>query len=126
MSRTRVTVLAPATIANIGPGFDTLGVALERPSDRLVAVRTTRPGVQLAVRGSASGLPKRLADNVAAHVARLVLDELRPGFGVRLVLTKGLPVGSGLGSSAASSVAAAVALNALLPRPLERAALLRF
>jgi homoserine kinase len=63
---------------------------------------------------------------VAGHVAGLMLDELAPALGVKLVLEKGTPIGSGLGSSAASSVAAAVAVNALLPRPLPRRELMRF
>ena len=126
MSRARVTVFAPATIANVGPGFDALGIALERPGDTVTATRTHAAGVEFAVRGSRRGLPAAAADNVAHHVARRMLDELAPRLGVRLVLTKGLPVGSGLGSSAASSVAAAVAVNALLPRPLPRHELLRY
>jgi homoserine kinase len=63
---------------------------------------------------------------VAAHVATLILEEMRPSFGVKLTLRKNMAVGSGLGSSAASSVAAAVAMNAILPRPLPRQDLLRF
>ena len=126
MTRTHVTVFAPATIANVGPGFDALGLAIERPGDRITATRVARPGIAFAVRGSQSGLPRRQSDNVACHVARLMLDELAPRLGVRLVLQKGTPIGSGLGSSAASSVAAAVAVNALLPRPLPRRELLRF
>ena len=126
MSRNRVTVYAPATIANVGPGFDALGLALDRPGDRVSARRVAAPGLAFAVRGSRAGMPKRAADNVACHVARLMLDELAPRLGVEMTLTKGMPVGSGLGSSAASSVAAVVAINALLPRPLARRDLLRF
>ena len=126
MPRTRVTAFAPATIANVGPGFDSLGVAIQRPGDRVTVEIVARPGVAFAVRGSRAGLPARAADNVAVHVARLMLDEFAPGLGVKLTLAKGMPVGSGLGSSAASSVATAVAMNALLPRPLKRADLLRF
>src|SRR5438552_402665 len=99
MTRTRVTVFAPATIANIGPGFDALGLALEKPGDRVTATRATRPGVTLTVKGSRSGLPRNAGDNVAAHVVGLMLDELAPRLGVRLVLQKGTPIGSGLGSS---------------------------
>jgi homoserine kinase len=126
MNRTRVTVFAPATIANLGPGYDALGIALDRPGDVVAATRRAEPGVGFATRGDRHGLPARGSDNVACHVARLMLEELAPHLGVNLVLTKGLPVGSGLGSSAASSVAAAVAVNALLPRPLSRRELLRF
>ncbi len=122
----RVTVTAPATIANVGPGFDALGVAILRPFDRVTAGLLRRPGVELVAKGDRADLPSRDADNIACHVARLMVAELAPRTGIRLVLRKGVPVGSGLGSSAASSVAAAVAVNALLPRPLRRRDLLRF
>jgi homoserine kinase len=63
---------------------------------------------------------------VARHCAGLLLADRRVDFGIEMVLHKEMPVGSGLGSSAASSVAAVVAVNALLPRPLSRGALLPF
>ena len=122
----RVTVFAPATIANVGPGYDALGIALERPGDVVVASLRREPGLEFALKGDAHGLPRRAQDNVACHVARLLLEERAPRLGVRLVLDKRLPVGSGLGGSAASGVAAAVAVNALLPRPLPRRELLGF
>ena len=71
-------------------------------------------------------VPADAHSNVAAHVAQLMLEEFHPPFGVKMLLEKRMPIGSGLGSSAASSVAAAVAVNALLPQPLERRDLLRF
>ncbi len=117
---------APASIANLGPGFDTLGVALAGLGDFVTAVRSPRTGVRCALRAPVPGLPARGASNVASVVARALLRAARPGFGVDLMLDKRLPIGSGLGSSAASSVAAAVAVNALLPRPLARADLLPF
>lgn len=126
MSRNRVTVYASATIANLGPGFDALGLAIDHPGDRVTAELVTRPGLAFALRGPRAGLPARSADNVACHVARVMLEELAPRLGIKLTLQKGMPIGSGLGGSAASSVAAAVAVNELLPRPLPRAELLRF
>lgn len=119
-------VYAPATIANLGSGFDVLGIAIDRPGDIVVAQRDPAPGLSFALRGGGKDLPAGVRTNVAAHVAGLMLGELRPPFGIRLCLEKRMPIGSGLGSSAASSVAAAVAVNALLPRPLPRIDLLRF
>ena len=121
-----VRAFAPATIANVGPGFDALGVALEEPGDFVTARRARTPGLTFRVRRSPPGLPRDAARNVAAHIARRMLADLEPPFGIRLELDKRLPIGSGLGSSAASGVAAAVAVNALLPRPLPRRALLAY
>ncbi|MEO8168667.1 MAG: homoserine kinase, partial [bacterium] len=79
----------------------------------------------LRSRGSEE-VPADATKNVASHVARLLMEEIKPKFGVKIILHKHMPVGSGLGSSAASSVGAAVAVNALMPKPLRRKDLLRF
>jgi homoserine kinase len=121
-----VVVHAPATIANVGPGFDILGIALDDPGDTLRAERVNEPGLHFEVETAAAGLPTDPGKNVAAHVAGLLLEDRQPAFGVRLILKKEMPIGSGLGSSAASSVGAAVAVNALLTKPLKRPDLLRF
>jgi homoserine kinase len=112
----RRTAQASATIANLGPGFDMLGLCLEGPHDRVTAELTTDGRVEIvAVTGDDGLLPLTAADNCAGVVARHVLDRFAPpGAGVRLWLDKGLPLGSGLGSSAASSVAAAVAVLACI------------
>jgi len=120
-----VTAVAGASIANLGPGFDVLGVALAQPVDKVVAARREEPGVGFELQTDLSDVPAG-PDNLAVHVAGLILRDHDPGFGVRLTLYKNLPVGSGLGSSAASSVAAAMAVNALLPTPLKRIELLPY
>ncbi len=47
MSLDRAIVRAPSTIANVGPGFDVFGIALEEPSDRIEVRRTSEPGVHV-------------------------------------------------------------------------------
>jgi len=127
MMRSRKTrVFAPATIANLGSGFDVLGIAIDNPGDIVVAERQPAPGLAFCVRTTHAGVPGDARTNVAAYVGGLLLEEFHPPFGVRMMLDKRMPIGSGLGSSAASSVAAAVAVNALLPQPLDRRDLLRF
>lgn len=107
---------ASATIANLGPGFDVLGLCLEGPRDRVAAELTTTGQVEIvAITGDDGRLPLAADQNCAGVAARAVLDRFADaGTGVRLWLDKGLPLGSGLGSSAASSVAAAVATAALI------------
>ena len=126
MTRHRVKVFAPATISNLGSGFDVLGIAINQPGDYVTAERTREPGLSFSVKTTVNGIPTQARDNVAAHVARLMLDEFRPPFGIRMVLEKLMPIGSGLGSSGASSVASVVAVNALLSKPLKKRDLLRF
>jgi homoserine kinase len=126
MSPRKIRVYAPASISNLGPGFDVIGVAMHKPGDIVVAERVPAPGLLFRLTPGSSGVPADPKENVAGHVARLLLDEYKPPFGLRLTLHKRMPVGSGLGSSAASSVAAAFAVNMLLPRPLKKRDLLRF
>jgi len=117
----RVRVFAPATVSNVGPGFDVLGFALHRPGDAVEAELTVTPGVELVeVTGDEGLLPVDAARNAATVAASHVLERAsaaRPP-GIRLRLHKGMPLASGLGSSGASAAAGAVAANVLLGEPL--------
>lgn len=125
MTKSSVKVFAPATIANVGAGFDILGLALEHPGDYIVASKCREKGVSFSVGQSRYAVPED-SRNVVAHIANIMLGELNPPFGMDIVLHKLLPIGSGLGSSGASCAAAAFAVNALLPEPLTRKELIRF
>ena len=132
---TRVRVFAPATVSNLGPGFDVLGLALQQPGDIVDAELYDEPGVQIvSVTGAGDTLTTDPTRNVAGVAAADVLRRLqdqgrgpatkgqgpRPGVGVRLWLHKHMPLASGLGSSAASGVAGALAVNELFGNPLSR------
>ena len=120
----RIRVFAPATIANLGPGFDVLGLALSQPGDLIEGELSERPGVEIVeVTGEGGVLSRDPERNVAGRAAADVLT--RAGgkgapnkMGVRLWLHKQMPLASGLGSSGASSAAGAVVVNELLGRPL--------
>jgi homoserine kinase len=116
-----VRVFAPATVSNVGPGFDVLGFALHRPGDTVEAEPSDAPGVELAaVTGDGGLLPVDPERNAASVAANQVLNGAtgdRPA-GIRLWLHKGMPLASGLGSSGASAAAGAVAANALHDPPL--------
>lgn len=116
-----VRVFAPGTVANLGPGFDLLGLAVEGRGDTVVARRTPAEGVRVAViTGDDGRLPLQEDRNTAAIAAREVLRRTAGTGGVELEVHKGMPIGSGLGSSAASAAAAAFAVNTLLGSPLRR------
>ncbi len=126
-----VSAFAPASIGNVGVGFDVLGLALEDVGDRVMARRTESPGVTVGeVRGLDGEIhPYLSADadhNTASIAAGALLDALGVSFGIELRVHKGVPLQSGMGSSAASAVAAVVAVNALLEAPLDNDALLPF
>ena len=120
-----VEVYAPATVANMGVGFDILGFALHEPGDTVAATLCDEPGVRIdLIEGDEGKLSLDPQQNTAAIAASAVLSIVDKNIGVSLTLKKGLPLASGLGSSAASAVAAAVAVNALLGEPLSREGLL--
>ena len=126
-----VSAFAPASIGNVGVGFDMLGLALEGAGDRVLARRTEGHDVTVAeVRGLDGELHPYLStdakSNTASIAAQAFWDAHGDQGGVELKVHKGVPLQSGMGSSAASAVAAAVAVNALLDKPLSTKALLNY
>ena len=117
MRPTRVRAFAPASVANVACGFDVLGLALESPGDEVTVERADEPGIVLAsIAGDGGRLPKAPDQNTATVAAQALLAKCGAGgaVGLRMTLSKGLPLESGMGSSAASAVAAVVAVNELL------------
>jgi homoserine kinase len=113
------TAFAPATVGNVGVGFDILGHAFGVIGDRVCATRTVQPGVSIrGVTGVAGDLPLEPARNTGGQAVLSLVQAASPSFGIELTIEKGIPLGSGLGGSAASAVAAVVAANALLDSPL--------
>ncbi len=116
---TRAQASAPASVGNVGVGFDLLGHSLEGPRDRVVATRSDRPGVRIvAIHGADDELPLAIEANTAGRAVQSLLAARAPDMGVDLELFKAIPLAAGMGGSAASAVAAAAAANALLPAPL--------
>jgi homoserine kinase len=107
-----IKVFSPATIGNIGPGFDVLGLAVKHWGDTLEA-RRAPAGVVISAIECEHPLSKDPHRNTAGIAAKLILDLLDVKGGLELKLKKGLPIGSGLGSSAASAAAGAFAANYL-------------
>jgi homoserine kinase len=118
---------APASVGNVGVGFDLLGHSVAGAGDRAEVRRIDKPVVRIAaIRGCIEGLPLDPLRNTAGTALLSLHRALKLPFGFELVLHKGIALGSGMGGSAASCVAALVAANALLPQPLAREALYPF
>jgi homoserine kinase len=108
-----VRVRVPATSANLGPGFDSAGLALALYDD--VVVRVADSGLTLDVAGEG-------ADKLPRTERHLVVSSLRAAFdrldgqprGLDVVCANRIPHARGLGSSAAAIVAAVVAARALV------------
>ncbi len=116
-------IRVPATSANLGPGFDCLGLALNlwneisfEKSDQLI-YRADGEGAEKLNKGNRNLLTKAYA---CLHDACG-----KPMRGVNIVAKNEIPMSSGLGSSAAAIVAGLFAANETLGKPLDRDALLR-
>jgi homoserine kinase len=117
----RVHVRVPATSANLGPGFDALGLALALYNEVTAA---EADGVSVTIEGDGAGRFPAGDDNVVARGVRQAYQAAgRPFKGVALACVNRVPAARGLGSSAAAWVGGLVAGNALLGGPLSRDAL---
>jgi homoserine kinase len=118
----RVHVRVPATSANLGPGFDALGLALALYNE-VTAVEAD--GVHVSIEGEGAGRLSTGENNVVARGVRQAYEAAGRAFkGVALTCVNRVPTARGLGSSAAAWVGGLVAGNALLGEPLSRDALL--
>ncbi len=125
MPPNQITVIAPATTANLGPGFDVFGLALKVPHDK-VTLTAAAKGVKIDVTGlSADTIPTVPEKNTAGVVVNRVLKEFQITTGVAIKIDKGILQGKGLGSSAASAAAAAFGLNRLFNLHLDNKTLVR-
>lgn len=109
----RVQVSVPASVANLGPGFDSLGLALQLRNQ--LTVETTETGLEIRVEGEGQHRLPTDGDNL---IARSLLH-LYQAHGVEppslsLTCQNRIPLAAGLGSSAAAVVAGLLAADALM------------
>lgn len=119
----KVTVDVPATTANLGPGFDCLGLALA-VRNRVEVEPLERPRFEVTIAGDGAGELPTGRRNLVAVAMRHVFDlaPVAPA-GARIHQTNGIPLCSGMGSSAAARVGGLVAANELCGRPFDTGAL---
>ena len=109
-----VTVRVPATTANLGPGFDTLGLALSLYDELTVTVRDA-PGATVEVIGvGADEVPTDESNLVVTAIANTFAAYSLPLPGLDLVARNNIPHGRGLGSSGAAIVSGIMAAKGLL------------
>jgi homoserine kinase len=109
-----VVVEVPATTANLGPGFDTLGLALS-VYDQLTVTASDVPGVRVDVHGVGEGeVPTDETNLVARAILRVFAEVGEEPPGLDLVARNTIPHGRGLGSSGAAVVSGIVAAKGLL------------
>lgn len=118
-ARNQARAFAPASVGNVGVGFDILGHALSGAGDHATVRLIECPTVRIReIRGADRALPLLAAQNTAGAALIALRQRLGCEEGFEIEIDKGIPFGSGMGGSAASAVAALVAANALLAAPL--------
>ena len=113
---------APCSTANLGPGFDVFGLALDAYYDEIKLTKITK-GIIIESSGSVPLQPEK---NSAGLVILEMSKKFKVKTGLRIKIKKGVPAGFGMGSSAASAAAAAIAFNSLFNLNLDKNTLVKF
>ncbi len=121
-----VTIFAPATIANVGPGFDILGFAMESPGDILEISLSSNKKIHQIINKTNIPLPEDPSLNVSTVAIDSLLKHLKSDQKFKIVFIQKIPPGSGMGSSASSAAGAVFAANYLLTDTLLRKKLIPF
>ncbi|MBI2005820.1 MAG: homoserine kinase [Nitrosopumilales archaeon] len=117
-----VTVRAPSSTANLGPGFDVFGLALDAFFDEITITKKGK-GIRIITSDSIPVVPKK---NTAGVVVTELANKFKIKDGIEVKIKKGVPAGFGVGSSAASASAAVVAMNRLFQLDLDNNSLVKF
>lgn len=119
---TKVTVKAPTSTANLGPGFDVFGLAIDAFYDE-ITLSKTKSGISIVTEDN---LPKNPNNNTSGLVIKNMKKKFKIKDGIKINIKKGIPAGFGMGSSAASAAAAAVAFDKLFNLKLDEDELVEF
>lgn len=121
-----IKVFAPATIANLGIGFDHLGLAIYGPGDEIIIGEGSEKGLKIKeIKGAKGRLPIDPTKNTAGVAALSLLEAIgAKDYALEMSIHKKMPIGSGLGSSAASAVAGVFAVHKYLRTGLDVSELL--
>ncbi|MGE5404958.1 MAG: homoserine kinase [Candidatus Saccharibacteria bacterium] len=114
-----IKIRVPATSANLGPGFDTLGLALPLFLD--LKIESTGEDIKVHFSGEGGhSIPVDAGDNLVVSTITATLEKLgyRPG-GLHIEINNSIPLARGLGSSAAAIMAGVLAANELAHNPLD-------
>lgn len=124
-SQQTIRVFAPATVANVGSGFDIMGFAIAGTGDHIEAQLNNHHSIRLYDH-TGLGLPLSPQENVSGVSVQAMLEDMGSTQGLDIHFRKKIPPGSGIGSSAASSAGAVYAANELLGRPFSTKELVYF
>ena len=118
----KVTVKAPSSTANLGPGFDVFGLAVDAFYDTVTLTKIEN-GIKII---TDDNIPTDPEKNTAGLVVKNMKKEFKIKQGIEIKIKKGIPAGFGMGSSAASAAATAVAFDKLFGLKLDGNSLVEF
>ena len=118
----KITISAPSSTANLGPGFDTFGLAIDAFYDEITLTKI-KSGVTII---TDDNIPTNPENNTAGLVVKNMKKKLKIKSGVEIQIKKGIPAGFGMGSSAGSAAATAVAFAKLFKIKLNSNQLVEF
>jgi homoserine kinase len=118
----KVTVRAPSSTANLGPGFDVFGLAIDAFYDTITLTKT-KNGIKIITDDDIPTSPEK---NTAGLVVKNMKKKFKIKDGIEIKIKKGIPAGYGMGSSAASAAATAVAFDELFGLKLNGNSLVEF
>ena len=108
----KIRVFAPATVANMGCGFDTMGFAFEGAGDQ-ISMRFIEKNEIRYVNESGIKIPLNPEENLMTPALHAIMDATGGRRGVEIVQERKIIPGSGIGSSAAAAASAVYAYNLL-------------
>ena len=121
----KFTIKVPATSANLGPGFDALGLALDLWNEA-VFTKTNDKKISVTIEGEGSDRLATDQTNAVVEAALQVYDLAgKPCSGLRIHCVNRVPLGSGLGSSSAAMLTGMLGANAILGEPFSREEILK-
>ncbi len=113
---------APSSTANLGPGFDIFGLAIDAFFDEITLTKI-KNGITIITEDNIPTIPE---NNTAGLVVKNMKKKLKIKSGVQIQIKKGIPAGYGMGSSAGSAAATAVAFDKLFKTKLNANELVEF
>ncbi|MDH3312627.1 MAG: homoserine kinase [Nitrosopumilus sp.] len=117
-----ISVKAPSSTANLGPGFDVFGLAIDAFYDEITLTKT-KSGITIITEDK---IPTNPENNTAGLVVKNMIKRFKIKSGIEIKIKKGVPAGFGMGSSAASAAATAVAFDKLFGLGLDGNSLVEF
>lgn len=118
----KITVKAPSSTANLGPGFDVFGLAVDAFFDEITLTKK-KSGTSIITEDD---IPTNPNNNTAGLVVKNMIKKFKIKDGIEIKIKKGVPAGFGMGSSAASAAATVVAFDKMYGLKLDENTLVEF